>query len=94
MKNNNLFKFIFYTLTVFSISSLFIAKTTIKNECIHTKSDITKLNNRFIANKDIVKQLQSKRDYLESHDYVEKYLSNKMIVAIPETLIINIKNNQ
>tara|TARA_B110000438_G_C15701253_1_gene601141 strand:- start:190 stop:474 length:285 start_codon:yes stop_codon:yes gene_type:complete len=94
MKNNNLFKFIFYTLTVFSISFLFIAKTTIKNECIKTKSAIEKLNNRFISNKDIVKQLQSKKSYLESHDYVEKYLSDRMIAAIPETLIINIENKQ
>jgi hypothetical protein len=94
MKNNNFFNFLFYTITVFSISCLFITKTTIRNECIDTKSSIENLNNRFIVNKDIVKQLQSKRDYLESHDYVEKYLSTKMIAAVPETLIINIENNQ
>lgn len=94
MKNNNFFNFLFYTITVLSISCLFITKTTIRNECIDTKSSIENLNNRFIVNKDIVKQLQSKRDYLESHDYVEKYLSTKMIAAVPETLIINIENNQ
>ena len=94
MKNNNYFNFFFYTLAVLAISILFIAKTTIKNECEMTKANINKLNNQFIINKDIVKQLQSNREYLGSHEYVEKYLSNRMIAAVPETLIINIKNNQ
>ena len=94
MKKNNYFNFFFYTLTVIAISILFIAKTTIKNECEKTKVTINKLNNQFIINKDIVKQLQSNREYLESHEYVEQCLSNKMVAAVPETLIINIENNQ
>ena len=44
-----------------------------------------------IKNTDIVKELQSTRDYLMSYEYVENYLSNKMVASIPETLIINIE---
>ena len=88
--NNNFFNFIFYTFVVITFSTLFILKITIKNECISTQSNIEDLNNMLIKNTDIVKELQSTRDYLMSYEYVENYLSNKMVASIPETLIINI----
>ena len=91
-KSNNFFNFIFYTITVIILSSLFILKITVKNECISTQSDIENLNNMRIKNTDIIKELQSSRDYLMSYEYIENYLSNKMVAAVPETLIINIKN--
>ena len=91
-KNNIFFNFIFYTVTVIIFSSLFILKITVKNECISTQYDIENLNNMLIKNTDIIKELQSSRDYLMSYEYIENYLSDKMIAAVPETLIINIKN--
>ena len=65
-----------------------------KNECIKTQTDIENLNNTFINNASIVKELQSSRDYLLSHEYISNYLSDKMAVAVPETLIINMSHNQ
>lgn len=91
-KSNIFFNFIFYTVTVIIFSSLFILKITVKNECISTQYDIGNLNNMLIKNTDIIKELQSSRDYLMSYEYIENYLSNKMVAAVPETLIINIKN--
>ena len=91
-KSNIFFNFIFYTVTVIIFSSLFILKITVKNECISTQYDIENLNNMLIKNTDIIKELQSSRDYLMSYEYIENYLSNKMVAAVPETLIIDIKN--
>ena len=85
-EKRNFFNFIFYTFTVIIISSLLISKITIKNELLKTQREIEKLNNIFIANSDIVKELQSSRNYLTSYDYIENYLSEKMVAAIPETL--------
>ena len=91
-KSNIFFNFIFYTVTVIIFSSLFILKITVKNECISTQYDVENLNNMLIKNTDIIKELQSSRDYLMSYEYIENYLSNKMVAAVPETLIIDIKN--
>ena len=65
-----------------------------KNEFIKTQGEIESLNNTYINNSGIVKELQSSRDYLMSHDYISNYLSDKMVVAVPETLIINIDKNR
>ena len=90
-KNNNFFNFIFYTLTVILISGLFILKITIKNECLETQSNINKSKKMLVKNKDIVKELQSSRDYLMSYQHIQNILSEKMIAAVPETLIINMQ---
>ena len=52
-----------------------------KNECIKTQADMENLNNTFINNSSIVKELQSSRDYLISHEYISNYLSDKMFDA-------------
>ena len=90
-KNNNFFNFIFYTLTIILISGLFILKITIKNECLETQSSINKSKKMLVKNKDIVKELQSSRDYLMSYQHIQNILSEKMIAAVPETLIINMQ---
>ena len=91
-KKNNSINFIFYTLSILALSSFLLIKIYLKNECINAQYDIEKLNNTFIHNSDIVKDLQSSRDYLMTHDYISEFLIDRMVVAVPETLIINIDN--
>ncbi len=93
-KNNNSLDFIFYTSTIILLFTIFILKISMKNEFIKTQGEIESLNNTYINNSGIVKELQSSRDYLLSHDYISNYLSDKMVVAVPETLIINIDRNR
>jgi len=91
-KNNNSLDFIFYISTIVLFFTIFLLKISIKNECIKTQSDIENLNNTFINNSGVAKELQSTRDYLVSHEYISNYLSDRMIVAVPETLVINMNN--
>ena len=65
-----------------------------KNEFIKTQGEIDSLNNTYINNSSIVKELQSSRDYLLSHEYISNYLSDIMVVAVPETLIINVEHKR
>tara|TARA_B100000965_G_scaffold261228_1_gene220294 strand:- start:102 stop:395 length:294 start_codon:yes stop_codon:yes gene_type:complete len=94
IKNNNSLDFIFYTSTIILLFIILILKISMKNEFIKTQGEIESLNNTYINNSGIVKELQSSRDYLMSHDYISNYLSDKMVVAVPETLIINIDKNR
>ncbi len=89
-KNNTSWDFIFYTSTIILLFTILILKISMKNEFIKTQGEIESLNNTYINNSGIVKELQSSRDYLLSHEYISNYLSDKMVVAVPETLIINI----
>ena len=91
-KSYNSLDFIFYTSTIILLFTIFILKISIKNECLKTQGDIETLSNTYINNSGIVKELQSSRDYLLSHEYISNYLSDKMIVAVPETLVINMNN--
>ena len=91
-KKNNSINFIFYTLFILAVSSFLLIKIYLKNECINAQYDMEKLNNTLIHNSDIVKDLQSSRDYLMTHDYISEFLIDRMVVAVPETLIINIDN--
>tara|TARA_B100000945_G_scaffold277052_1_gene242056 strand:- start:294 stop:587 length:294 start_codon:yes stop_codon:yes gene_type:complete len=94
IKNNNSLDFIFYTSTIILLFIILILKISMKNEFIKTQGEIESLSNTYINNSGIVKELQSSRDYLMSHDYISNYLSDKMVVAVPETLIINIDQNR
>ena len=91
-RNNNSLDFIFYISTIILFFTIFLLKISMKNECIKTQADMENLNNTFINNSSIVKELQSSRDYLISHEYISNYLSDKMVVAVPETLIINMNH--
>ena len=87
----NFSKFIFYTFFIIIATILFLSKLTIKNECIKTQLEIENLYKLQISNSNIVKELQSNKDFLMSEKHISKYLSNEMVVVVPETLLIHVK---
>mgnify|MGYP000184489284 CR=1 FL=1 len=89
--NQNFSKFILYTFFIIIITILFLSKLTIKNECVKTQLAIENLHKLQISNSNIVKQLQSNKEFLMSEKYISEYLSNEMTVATPETLLIEIR---
>jgi len=89
-KNNGAIDFIFYTLFIIILCSIFLFKIGIKNEINETQWEIKKLNSSYLVHADEVKALQSSRNYFMSYDYIQKTLKNKMISATPETLLISI----
>ena len=89
-KNNNFLNFIFYISTIISITFFFIILLTIKNECHKTQNDIEKLNKRYTSNLNIVKELQSNKEYFISKEYIESKVSDVMMTVAPETLLIHI----
>jgi len=88
---NNFSNFIFYITTIVSITFFFILLLTIKNECLKTQNDIEKLNKNYTSNLNIVKELQSNKEYHVSKEYIENMVSNNMVSIAPETLLIYIK---
>ena len=75
----------------FGVANHPTAKLTIKNECIKTQLEIEKLHKLQISNSNIVKELQSNKEFLMSEEYISSYLLNEMTVAVPETLLIEIR---
>jgi len=90
IRNNGILNFIFYTVFIIILCSIFLSKVQIKNKINETQWEIRKLNSSFLAHSDEVKALQSSRNYFMSYDYIQKTLKNKMIPATPETLLISI----
>ena len=88
--NKNLSKFIIYILYITTITFLGLSSIYIKNEVIATSSEITKLNEVYVSNLNIVKELQGNKEYLLSEKYINEYLGNKMSVVVPETLLIQV----
>tara|TARA_B100000676_G_C17627883_1_gene605064 strand:- start:306 stop:602 length:297 start_codon:yes stop_codon:yes gene_type:complete len=88
--NKNLSKFIIYILYITTITFLGLSSIYIKNEVIATSSEITKLNEVYVSNLNIVKELQSNKEYLLSEKYINEFLGNKMSVVVPETLLIQV----
>ena len=88
--NKNLSKFIIYILYITTITFLGLSSIYIKNEVIATSSEITKLNEVYVSNLNIVKELQSNKEYLLSEKYINEFLENKMSVVVPETLLIQV----
>ena len=89
--NKNFSKFIFYTFFIIITTLLFLSKLTIKHECVETQFEIEDLHKLQISNSNIVKELQSNKDFLMSEQYISEFLSNEMMVVAPETLIIYVK---
>ena len=89
--NQNFSKFIYYTFFIIIITILLLSKLTIKNECVKTQLAIENLHKLQISNSNIVKQLQSNKEFLMSEKYISEYLSNEMTVVTPETLLIEIR---
>ena len=90
-KKNNFSKFVQYSSLIILITSFFVSLLTIKNECISTQHNIEKLHRLNISNSNIVKELQSNKEFLMSEKYISNYLSEQMTVVVPETLIIEIE---
>ena len=88
--NKNLSKFVIYVLYITTITFLGLSSIYIKNEVIATSSEITKLNEVYVSNLNIVKELQSNKEYLLSEKYINEFLGNKMSVVVPETLLIQV----
>ena len=88
--NKNLSKFVIYLLYITTITFLGLSSIYIKNEVIATSSEITKLNEVYVSNLNIVKELQSNKEYLLSEKYINEFLGNKMSVVVPETLLIQV----
>ena len=88
--NKNLSKFIIYILYITTITFLGLSSIYIKNEVIATSSEITKLNEVYVSNLNIVKELQSNKEYLLSEKYINEFLGNKMSVVVPETLLLQV----
>ena len=83
--------FILYTISVVSITLFFILLLTTKNECLKTQNDIEQMNRQFTSNLNIVKELQSNKEYLSSKEHLKQLLANSMITVAPETLLIKIE---
>ena len=90
-KKNNLNSFIFFTTTIIIVTLFFISLLTVKNECLKTQHEIAELNKLYAANLNIVKELQSNKDYLMSEKHISEILNDKMISVAPETLSIIIE---
>ena len=67
---------------------------TLKNECVKNNIDIINIDKEKIHNTNIVKELQSKKEYLLSENHITSSLVNKMIAVAPETLIVNLHYEQ
>ena len=93
-KENSLINFIFYLATSIAITGSLIIFLTLKNECREKEIEIIQLNKSIVYNTNIVKELQSRKEYLLSESYISAALSNKMISVAPETLLIHINTNQ
>ena len=90
-KKNNFNSFIFFTTTIIIVTLFFISLLTVKNECLKTQHEIEELNKQYTANLNIVKELQSNKDYLMSEKNISEMLNNKMVSVAPETLSIIIE---
>ena len=89
--NRNFSKFIIYISYVLTITFLGLSYIYIDNEIVKTNSEIGILHENYVSNLNIVKELQSNREYLMSERYISEYLNNQMSVITPETLLIQIK---
>ena len=93
-KNNNLINFILYFSCIMSLTIFLLIFLTLKNECLKSENEITNLTNEKTHNSNIVKELQSKKEYLLTEHHLTNALSNKMIAVAPETLIVNMHFEQ
>ena len=89
-KNTSFINFILYFSYIMSCTVFLIIYLTLKNECVNNEIDINNLNKEKIHNINIVKELQSKKEYFLSEKHITSTLNNKMIAVAPETLIVNV----
>ena len=90
-KNKSFINFILYFSYIISCTVFLIIFLTLKNECINNEIDINNLNKEKNHNINVVKELQSKKEYFLSENHITSALTNKMIAVAPETLIVNLQ---
>ena len=90
-KNKSFINFILYFSYIISCTVFLIIFLTLKNECINNEIDINNLNKEKNHNINVVKELQSKKEYFLSENHITSVLTNKMIAVAPETLIVNLQ---
>ena len=90
-QNQNLSKFIIYISYVLTITFLLLSHLWIKHSIGETELEISKMHENHINNLNIVKELQSNREFLMSENYINDYLKGQMSVVTPETLLIQVK---
>ena len=90
-QNKNLSGFIVYISFIFTFTILGVSYIYIKEEIEKTQYEIEKLHAINISNINIVKELQSNKEFLMSEKYISNFLSQEMTVAVPETLIIEVE---
>ena len=93
-KQNNFINFMFYTTSIISFSIFLIIMLTLKNECRKNEEEILQLNNLKVYNTNIIKEMQSKKDFLLTEHNIKNALSNRMIAVVPETLLVKIYPEQ
>jgi len=93
-KKDNTVNFILYISSIILITSFFIVHLTLKNECNKNEREILKTNKSISYNSNIVKELQSRKNYLLSESSIINSLSNRLVAAAPETLLIYIDVKQ
>jgi len=93
-RNNNFINFMLYFSSIVGVTFFLLIYLTLKNECKNNKNEISDLKKQKISNIILVKELQSKKDYLLSEHHIINKLSNKMVAVTPETLIINMDIEQ
>ena len=89
-KKNNLNLFVFFTTTIIIITSFFVTLLSVKNECLKTQHEISQLRKQYASNLDMVKELQSNKNYLMSEKNISEILGDKMVSVVPETLSIRV----
>jgi len=93
-QNNNFINFMLYFSSILGITFFLLIYLTLKNEYKNNQNEISDLKKQKISNTIIVKELQSKKDYLLSEYHIVNKLSNKMVAVTPETLIVNMSIEQ
>ena len=93
-QNNNFINFMLYFSSILGITFFLLIYLTLKNEYKNNRNEISDLKKQKISNTIIVKELQSKKDYLLSEYHIVNKLSNKMVAVTPETLIVNMSIEQ
>mgnify|MGYP001281400481 CR=1 FL=1 len=63
---------------------------SVKNECLKTQHEISQLRKQYASNLDMVKELQSNKNYLMSEKNISEILGDKMVSVVPETLSIRV----
>ena len=92
--NNNFINFSLYFCSIVGVTFFLLIYLTLKNECKNNQNEISDLKRQKLSNIILVKELQSKKDYLLSEQNISNKLSNKMVAVTPETLIINMDIEQ